>query len=206
MALVVGVHERTDQVRKTRMMGGGWLLSSACTNERVVDTTTTRHTQPPNTKQLAMLREADMYKLWMPFMVQSNIVREVNKTELVFHSTVAVPWIATRCVASFVLHLTCWMRMIGCASSSIRSAVDLNNNRCLPQLNPPRCQMLNNEYAATPSFTYSRATTPSGGSSSSVASRCLNPKGGTRPPQTTTTTTRRRTTGGPVRYGAASPA
>jgi len=39
-----------DQVRKTaRMMGGGWLLSSACTNERVVDTTTTRHTHNPLT-------------------------------------------------------------------------------------------------------------------------------------------------------------
>jgi hypothetical protein len=48
--------------------------------------------------QLAMLREADMYKLWMPFMSQSRIVREVNKTELVFHSTISVPWIATRCV------------------------------------------------------------------------------------------------------------
>jgi len=83
-----------------------------------------------------MLREADMYKLWMPFMVQSNIVREVNKTELVFHSTVAVPWIATRCVASFVLHLTCWMRMIGCASSSIRSVVDSDYDGCPHQLIP----------------------------------------------------------------------
>lgn len=40
-----------------------------------------------------------MYRLWMPFVSGSRIIKEVNKTELVFHSTVSVPWIATRCVS-----------------------------------------------------------------------------------------------------------
>lgn len=54
-----------------------------------------------------MLREADMYQKWMPFMSQSSILREVNKTELVFHSTVSVPWIATRYVHMLLVGADC---------------------------------------------------------------------------------------------------
>lgn len=65
------------------------------------------HTRTLLCKQLAMLREAGMYAQWMPFMSQSQVLSEANKTELVFHSTVSVPWIATRFVHMLVVGADC---------------------------------------------------------------------------------------------------
>lgn len=58
--------------------------------------------------ELAVLREADLYPLWAPFVRASSLVQEVGKCELVIWFQFLVPWLASRdaCVHIFACDAT----------------------------------------------------------------------------------------------------
>ena len=75
---------------------GSLHLLSAPSPTEALNVTPTCNANPNSNPQLAILREADLYSHWGPFMDRSAVVKDIGKCELVVNFNIHVPLIADR--------------------------------------------------------------------------------------------------------------